>query len=243
MARPKKQGLDYFPMDTDIFSDRKIRKLLKDHGSKGFTIFNFVLCEIYRDKGYFVLCDADFIFDVSDKLNMAESTVQETINFCVSNGLFDERVFDVKNILTSSAIQLRYKSAKRGKIVFDSEIEVFATETIINETITSINDEESTQSKVKESKRKKSKVDESVFIPIEEILKSYISNEKLVKAVCENQKVSKKSLESSLKVFAEQLKASGVFSKSDPDFKSHFLNWLRKNKKEPTQQSKYENWN
>ena len=28
MARPLKQGLDYFPLDTDFLSDSKVRKII-----------------------------------------------------------------------------------------------------------------------------------------------------------------------------------------------------------------------
>ena len=157
MARPKKEGINYFSFDTNIFSDRKIRKLLKHHATKGFTVFSFVLCEIYRDKGYFIECDNDFVFDVADRLNLKEGTVKEIIQFCVINGLFDKGVYDVSGVLTSDSIKKRYAMSKRisheeldigtGQGVFTAKTPVSATETPVIAV-------ESTQSKRKKRKNK-----------------------------------------------------------------------------------------
>ncbi len=244
MARPVKEGLDYFPMDTNIFSDRKIRKLIKTHGCKGIAIFHIVLCEIYLDKGYFVLCDDDFVFDVSDKLNIAESSVEETIRFCISNGLFNKRVFDVNKILTSASIQKRYMTAKRNKVEIDGklnvlahEIEVISTETKVISTETLVNVTESTQRKVKKSKIKKSKGEEkissSVFISIHELLTEYLEDKRVCDAVIKNKRKNfiqdQKHLEVRLKEFVEHLTEQGVRVKERLDFNAHFLNWHKLN--------------
>ena len=44
MARPIKEGLDYFPMDVDILHNIKIRRVIKQYGEKGLwlTYFCFV---------------------------------------------------------------------------------------------------------------------------------------------------------------------------------------------------------
>ena len=39
MARTFKKGLDYFPLDIDIFNDLKIRKLIKYQGGKAITVY------------------------------------------------------------------------------------------------------------------------------------------------------------------------------------------------------------
>ena len=54
MARPLKKGLGYFPLDTDLYSDRKIQRLLRKYGCKGICIYLAILCEIYREKGYYI---------------------------------------------------------------------------------------------------------------------------------------------------------------------------------------------
>ena len=52
MARPRKAGLSYFPLDVDIFdADYKIIDLLERFGPKGFAVYIAVLCMVYRE-GY-----------------------------------------------------------------------------------------------------------------------------------------------------------------------------------------------
>ena len=72
MARPQKTGLDYFPFDVDFFSDKKIRRLRAKYGNDGVTAYIYILCLIYRDKGYYAEYDDDLILDISDELNISE---------------------------------------------------------------------------------------------------------------------------------------------------------------------------
>ena len=53
MARPPKQGLDYFPKDMDFYHDYKIMDLLEKYGPVGTIIYDVILTEIYR-KGYYL---------------------------------------------------------------------------------------------------------------------------------------------------------------------------------------------
>lgn len=48
MGRKKKIGLEYFPMDVDMFQDIKIRKLIKRQGGKAVVVYTLLLCFIYR---------------------------------------------------------------------------------------------------------------------------------------------------------------------------------------------------
>ncbi len=53
MARPFKQGLDYFPIDVDIFDDAKIKELNFKYGYLGEIIYIRLLTLIYRN-GYYI---------------------------------------------------------------------------------------------------------------------------------------------------------------------------------------------
>ena len=44
MSRPIKKGLSYFPLDTDILSDRKTRRLFQNYGCEGFSTYMAILC-------------------------------------------------------------------------------------------------------------------------------------------------------------------------------------------------------
>lgn len=54
MARPTKEGLDYFPLYVDIFEDEKIEAISGEFGIKGEIVVIKLLCAIYKN-GYFIL--------------------------------------------------------------------------------------------------------------------------------------------------------------------------------------------
>ncbi len=54
MARPQKNGLDYFPLNVDIFEDEKIEAIAGEFGIKGELLVIKLLCAVYR-KGYYVV--------------------------------------------------------------------------------------------------------------------------------------------------------------------------------------------
>ncbi len=162
MARPQIQGLKYFPFDSNIFSDRKIKRLLRTFGTKGFTVYAFLLCEIYRDEGYFMEWDDDVAFDVSDAIvGTSEDLIKSVVNSCFDWKLFDKEIYDLHGVLTSSGIQKRYLKATTRRTV---QVEKYLIIESVNEdnetktgdivTETQKNDSESTQSKVKKSKVK-----------------------------------------------------------------------------------------
>ena len=169
MARPRKQGLDFYSTDTDIFYNRKIKRLLKSFNSRGYLVYSFVLSEIYRSKGYFLLWDEDSAFDVADYTNLKESLVNDVINFCIKSNLFDEEIFEKHSVLTNKKIQSFWlevsKKAKRKDVEIIQEYSLLQPkqeetlpnkeETISEREETASNKEESTQRKGKERKGKK----------------------------------------------------------------------------------------
>ena len=53
MARPKKTGLDYFPMDVDFWNDIKIMDLLNEYGPLGTAVYNIIINLVYKN-GYYI---------------------------------------------------------------------------------------------------------------------------------------------------------------------------------------------
>jgi hypothetical protein len=47
MARPKKEGMDYFPHDTDAVNDEKIEALRLLYGNDGYAFYFILLERIY----------------------------------------------------------------------------------------------------------------------------------------------------------------------------------------------------
>ena len=68
MARPQKEGLEYFSLDVDFFSDRKIKILKGRFGADGITYYLYLLCEIYKGHGYYLEVDEDFDYITSSEL-------------------------------------------------------------------------------------------------------------------------------------------------------------------------------
>ena len=110
MARPLKDGVDYFPKDTDFYGDDKVRLLRAEFQAKGMYLLDYLLCDLYGKNGYFIKWGKDKCYLVSDGAGCgcAPNFVEEFVNRCVACSLFDERVFTVFGVLTSSGIQRRY---------------------------------------------------------------------------------------------------------------------------------------
>lgn len=107
MPRKAKIGLEAFPFDTDLFSDIKVRKLIKYQSAKAVVVYTYLLCIIYRD-GYYVKWDRELPFIISEVLGFDEAFVGEAIECMVRLGLFNESIYREKQVLTSRGIQQRY---------------------------------------------------------------------------------------------------------------------------------------
>ena len=163
MARPVKQGIDYFPFDVDFFSDIKIRKIARACGSQATSILICLLCNIYKDNGYYILWDEDLPFVIADTVGVSEGAVKEVIYKALQVDFFDQNIYNKYQVLTSYGIQKRFKSAvyKRESIEYIEEYMVSDVRNNVSDVKNKVTDVRSTQSKVKKSKVKKSKVKKS----------------------------------------------------------------------------------
>ena len=107
MARTPKKGLDYFPVDIDLFSDIKIRKLIKYQGGKAISVYTLLLCNIYKN-GYYFEWDDELPFICSELTGFDEAYISEVIKTCLALGLFSKKIYEEANVLTSKGIQERY---------------------------------------------------------------------------------------------------------------------------------------
>lgn len=180
MARPKKQGLDYFTNDVNFYQDIKIRKLIRHKGVQAVSVYHILLCQIYAS-GYYLLWDDDLPFIVSEISGLQEDVIDDILQYSLSIGLFDQTLFENDHVLTSHGIQERFFAfctvAKRKvaddtpyllmdlkeksvisekKNIISGETLVFSEETAVNLEETPLNSEKSTQSKVKKRKVKHS---------------------------------------------------------------------------------------
>ena len=86
MARPLKDGIDYFSKDTDFYEDDKIKVLRADFGAKGMYLLDYLLCEIYGKSGYYMEWDDRKCSLVSDgaRCDFTPGFVKEFVNACLS---------------------------------------------------------------------------------------------------------------------------------------------------------------
>ena len=68
MARIKKPGLDYFPLDTQFVNNRAVRRIMKHRGDGALAVLLHVYSAIYAGKGYYVEATDLFFEDVADCL-------------------------------------------------------------------------------------------------------------------------------------------------------------------------------
>lgn len=116
MARPRKTGLDYFPLDVDFFDDEKIVAISGEFGLKGELVAVKLLCAVYRN-GYFI--------EWSDMLKMkmlrslpgvSVELLDQILNRLVRWDFFDRSLFDSVKILTSRGVQKRYFNSVKKRL-------------------------------------------------------------------------------------------------------------------------------
>lgn len=111
MARPIKTGLDYFPLDVDIFDDDKLTAVSVRYGIKGEITAVKLLCAIYRN-GYFTEWNETLRIKLLRSLpGVTEQLLTQIVNCLVKWHFFDAKLFHSAGILTSRGIQRRYFAA------------------------------------------------------------------------------------------------------------------------------------
>jgi hypothetical protein len=134
MARPQKEGLDYFPHDTDAMNDEKLEIMQLLYGNDGYAFYFKLLERIYRTP--------DLELDISDtetklvlikKCNVDEQRFDMMLNSAIKHDLFDATMMHHHSIISSSGIKkraemvlekrkmMRQRYIKQGDGVSDAE--------------------------------------------------------------------------------------------------------------------------
>ena len=155
MARPTKEGLDYFPLDVDVFEDEKIEAIAGEFGLKGEIAVIKLLCAIYK-KGYFILWNDLTQATLLKRLpGVSKEMLNQIVNRLVKWGFFDKQLFDSVEVLTSENIQATYfEATKRRKSPNPTKYVINAN---INTQDERVNDDINPQSKGNKSKLNKIK--------------------------------------------------------------------------------------
>lgn len=164
LARPKKTGLEYFPLDVTAGINDEVELIEAKYGLEGFAIFIKLLQAIYKNGYYINWTEKEQLLFIK-RVNVTETLVHDVLTTCLQWKLFDKQLFEDYHILTSHGIQQRFLFAIGRRISTEmeedylllSENEVSASKTIVNVTKTQVNAYNNPQSKVKKSKGKESK--------------------------------------------------------------------------------------
>lgn len=163
MARPIKQGLDYFPLDVGFLQDVKVRRIMRACGTQSIPVLISLLANIYRNEGYFLRWDNDMPFLIADEIGVSEGAVTATVDKAVQVDFFNANMLEQYGVLTSSGIQTRFFEAVRRRSIarYDARfllINVSVYKNAVSVDRNQVNVADNTQSKVKEKKVNESRV-------------------------------------------------------------------------------------
>ena len=110
MARPLKDGVDYWPFDVDFLRDKKMKLIKAEFGIKGAYIALELLNSVYATNGYFKSWDEDDCLLMSEGVGdgCSPKLVDEVLQGCLRRSLFDQGVYQMFSVLTSPGIQRRF---------------------------------------------------------------------------------------------------------------------------------------
>lgn len=109
MARPRKTGLDYFPLDTVL--DDRVQYLEELYGNDGFAFYVKTLQLAYQtDNGELGYSDIIRRRIAAKRANLTEKRFMQILETAVEIGLFEQSAWFTRSVLTSNGIRKRIDS-------------------------------------------------------------------------------------------------------------------------------------
>lgn len=105
MARPTKQGLEYFALDVNMNDEVEI--IEAEHGLVGFAVLIKLFQKIYSEGYYYEWEDREQIL-FSNRVSVDRNKVVSIVNDCIKWDIFDKQMYERHKILTSKRIQNHY---------------------------------------------------------------------------------------------------------------------------------------
>ncbi|MHB0976872.1 MAG: DUF4373 domain-containing protein [Candidatus Aquicultorales bacterium] len=128
MARPRKEGLDYFSHDTDAAGDEKVEALRAIYGNDGYAFYFILLERIYRTPGgELEVSDAETIQILANKVAVTPERFNQMLQTALKRECFDPKIYAERAVLTSDGIKKRMapvlekRCKMRGEDVSDAE--------------------------------------------------------------------------------------------------------------------------
>jgi hypothetical protein len=129
MPRPNKFGLDYFPLDVNL--DDKMELIEAKHGLIGFAVVIKLYQNIYKN-GYFMDATEEHLLLFKKRVNVDINLINEIVKDSLKWGVFDEKLYQKRHILTSRGIQKRFIEASKRRQSVDFIKEYILIENIEN---------------------------------------------------------------------------------------------------------------
>ena len=112
MARPNKEGLEYFPLDTKF--DDEIQLIDGRFGCAGLGVL-IKLWQIIYSNGYYIDWTERESLLYKPRINADTKVITDVINECLKWGIFDNELYQKYSILTSKGIQKRFIEATQRR--------------------------------------------------------------------------------------------------------------------------------
>lgn len=169
MARPIKEGLDYFTLDCCM--NDKIKLIEAEFGIKGFAIIVKLYQKIYMERGYYCEWNDDiallFIANMGGNSGVSKNLIDIIISASIRRGIFSKQLYDQFGILTSRRIQEQYFEAvsRRERVKVKKEyllVEVGKNFVSVDNNSINVNRNEENVSNNSQSREEKSKEDNNV---------------------------------------------------------------------------------
>ena len=110
MARPRKEGFEYFSHDTSSLSDEKLDVLVMQYGAKGYAFYFLHLEYIYQREEFAVKVSGTFRKLICGKLQITLEEYDEILHAAIECGLFDEAHFSETEELVSNGVLKRVEA-------------------------------------------------------------------------------------------------------------------------------------
>jgi DnaD/phage-associated family protein len=172
VARPLKEGMDYFPHDTDASNDEKIEALRALYGNDGYAFYFILLERIYRTvNAELDVSKPAVLAALINKVGVNAEKFHQILETAFDLECFDRDRYQKSQALTSRGIKKRasevHEMRERWRKRKDKQVEN-------SEEIEEDNPEETPESKVKESKEnKKDDQKEEKADPVPELVKKF----------------------------------------------------------------------
>jgi hypothetical protein len=111
---PRKEGLDYFPIDIDMDGDDKVELIEAKHGIVGFGLIVKLLMRIYRNGYYYYWTEKEQLL-FSKRVGLPVEKVIAIVGDAAEWEFFDKDMLEGYSILTSKGIQKRYLEASKRR--------------------------------------------------------------------------------------------------------------------------------